>query len=265
LLAISGLHVGLFAMWLFGIARLTLSWLAVRAWRTQVAAGHVRDLSLCLALLGASVYVVVAGCPVSAKRSLAMLLAMLMAVLLRRPGAAFHGLLLAALWICWWTPSSLSEPGLYLSVMSVASLLLLLRITRGLGFPEKRWWGRLLLLVASSTVAAAATAPLCLWLFGRVSIAGLWVNLIAIPMLGSMTLPPLLLGSSLSLVSPSLAGLLIGLASWPAGLGLTVVELAAHPSRSPEVIASLSGFHVTIIYSVAAATVAFVQSRVVGR
>jgi ComEC/Rec2-related protein len=262
LLAISGLHVGLLAMWLFGLARLALSRLAVYAWRAQAAAGHVSDLSLCLALVGASIYVVVAGCSVSAKRSLLMFVAMLIAVLLRRPGAAGHALLLAALGICWWTPPSLSEPGLYLSVVSVASLLLLLRVTRGLALSLTRWWGRMLLLVASSAVAAAATAPLCLWLFGRVAIAGLWVNLLAIPMLGSMTLPPLLLGSSLSLLSPALGGLLIRLASWPAGLGLAVVEFAAEPSRSPEVIASLSGFQVTVIYCVAAGVVAFLQSGV---
>jgi len=248
LLAISGLHIGMVALWLFGAARLLLDRVLVRVYRPLVAAGHGRKLAQLFALLGAMSYVVTAGSPVSARRALLMLVSMVCAVWLDRPASAGNALILAALAIVWLDPSSLFDTSLHLSVAAVASLLLLSRASRRIPCLVGRWWGGLLLLVASSTVAAVATAPVCLWSFGRASIAGLWVNPLVVPLLGSMTLPPLLAGAILSPVCPSVATLLLTFASWPARLGTTLVEAAAQPRWCPEWIGSLSGIETVAVY-----------------
>ena len=248
LLAISGLHIGMVALWLFGAARLVFDRVLVRVYRPLVAAGHGRKIAQLFALLGATSYVLTAGCPVSARRALLMLVSIVIAVWLDRPASAGNALLLAALAIVWLDPSSLFDTSLHLSVAAVASLLLLARVSRRISCLVRRWWGGLLLLVASSAVAAVATAPVCLWSFGRASIAGLWVNPIVVPLLGSMTLPPLLAGAIISPVWPTVGALLLILASWPARLGTALVEAAAQPRWCPELIGSLSGTETLAVY-----------------
>ena len=257
LLAISGLHVGMVALWLFGAAHLVLDRVLVRVCRPLVAAGHGRRIAQVFALSGATSYVLMAGSPVSARRALLMLGSMVLAVWLGRPAAAGNGLLLAALAIVWLDPPTLFDTSLHLSVAAVASLLLLSRALRGFRCLVHCWWGGLLLLVASSAVAAVGTAPVCLWTFGRASIAGLWVNPLVVPLLGSMTLPPLLAGAIAAPVCPSLGAMLLTLASWPAGLGTWLVEAAAQPRWCPELIGSISGAEVVALYLTAALIAAF--------
>ena len=261
LLAISGLHVGMLGLWILAAARLVCDRVLVVCARPAAAAGYGATLALLPSLIGATGYVLISGCPVSARRALAMFVAMTLAVILKRPAAAGHALLLAALSIVWISPPSLMDTGLHLSVVAVAGLLLLARVTRKVGLLRHRWLGPPLLLTVASTVAAVATAPICLWSFGRASIAGLWVNPIVVPLLGSMTLPPLLLGAALSPTLPRIGSLLLQLAAVPARLGTALVEHAARPSWCPMLVSSLAGLEVLLIYAALAAVVALFWLR----
>ena len=100
-----------------------------------------------------------------------------------------------------------------------------------------------------------------LWAFGRVAVAGLWVNPVVIPLLGSLCLPPLLAGSLLAGLHPPLGEPLLWLAAQPAALGSLLVNWSASPQRSPMLVASLGGAEVIAIYLLAAAIFAAICSR----
>ncbi|MEE2828920.1 MAG: ComEC/Rec2 family competence protein [Myxococcota bacterium] len=98
-------------------------------------------------------------------------------------------------------------------------------------------WARFASSLSSSVQISAATtlmtAPLCALIWGRVPLAGLWVNLVAIPLLGMATVPPLVVGAAAGLLSPALAVLPLQLAALPARTGLLLVEIGARPELSP--------------------------------
>jgi competence protein ComEC len=263
LLAISGLHVGLVALTLVALLRRPLGLLLIWVARPMAAAGWSSHLALAVSVSGAALYVLVAGSPVSARRALLMIVCAAAASLLERPRAGAHGLALAALGIAWLDPLSIFDTALHLSVVSVAGLLLLSGCMGPSRTGRLRWLQASLSLVAASAAAAAATAPICLWAFGRVPLAGLWVNPLVVPLLGSLTLPPLLAGAGLSAVSPRLGAPLLQVAAWPAALGSRVVRWAALPERSPELVAELAAADVCALYCVCAAlaTLLYVARR----
>ena len=85
-------------------------------------------------------------------------------------------------------------------------------------------------------LGTAATAPLVASVWGTVPLAGVWTNAFAVPLLGLLTVPLLLLAAGVALVSEELALGLVLLAEFPAGWGLDLVQWFAHPSRAPEVV-----------------------------
>ena len=248
LLAISGLHVGIFALCSAAAARWLLSLALLHLRRALLAEGYVRQLSQCLGLSAATFYVLTAGAPISARRALVMLMSVGICQLVKRSGRSGHALALAAAGLSWWEPRVLHEIGFQLSVLSVASLLLWSGLQHRLRTDFPAWLSSALAAFGVSAVASIATAPLCLWSFGRTSLAGLWVNPIAVPLLGGMSLPLLLGGCALAVFFPQPGGLLIRAAGIPAGLGLAFVEAASEPSRCPQWFKALSGIEVFGLY-----------------
>jgi len=229
LLAISGLHVGCFAGALLMVLRFAVRRLPLPLDARQ--AGLPDRLAWGGALLGAWLYVAVAGAPVSGRRALVMLACVAAGRIVRRRTSGWNGLAGAALLVAWFEPEAVRSAGYQLSVASVAGLLAL--------WPEagtgqvgrvRRWVAR---AAASSAAATLATAPLCAGLFGRVAVAGLWVNLLAIPVLAFGVVPPLLAGAALGAIEPALGGPAIRLAGLSAELGCRLVCWLAAPDRCP--------------------------------
>jgi competence protein ComEC len=238
LVAISGLHVGSVGALALSLARRPLRRLGSATWR---ASGRGDVVAAGLGWTAAALYVLLAGAPVSGRRALVMLGVAGLAWGLRRRASGANVLAAAAGIVGWLDPSAVRGPGLQLSVASVAGLLALP------GFPPGphavRWTGRarraLTMAVAGSVAGTLATAPLCSFWFGRVGIAGLWTNVIAIPLLGPATVPPLLLGAVLAQLDVGLGALFVRLASLPAGAGIAVVLWLAEPARAPQLLGSL--------------------------
>ena len=133
-------------------------------------------------------YVLLAGAAASALRAGAMIQVVLLGGALGRPSRAFHSLCVAALLLLALNPWLFTDLGFRLSVLSV----LVLSSWSGLPRPFLPLAGPLVWLV---------TAPLVTWAFGTVPVAGLAVNLLALPFF-ALFFP---LVSLLSL--PALAGL----------------------------------------------------------
>ena len=182
LMAISGLHVGLVAgMALAACAGLwrRVPWLA-RRWPARLPA------SLAGLAAGAG-YAALAGFSVPTRRALVMLAVGLAVLATGRGRSAAHALGLALLAVLLLDPRAVLDPGLWLSFGAVALILL--------AAAPRPAPPRAVALVRVQWALALGLAPLTLAGFQQASLAGLGVNLVAIPWTGLAVVPPLLAGT----------------------------------------------------------------------
>lgn len=201
LIAISGFHVGVAA--LFGVALvrlLFLLWpgLALRLPRLPAQAAA--------ALLAAGFYGLLAGFGLPTVRTLLMIAVVALARCSRRAigGGQTLGLALVAMLLA--DPLAVLSAGFWLSFVGVAFLMLCLEARpRGLrGFLHE--------LSAGQLVMTVALLPLTLWFFGEASLIGALSNLIAVPFVSFVIVPCALLGMLLLLLAPPAAAPVLKLA-----------------------------------------------------
>ncbi len=259
LLAISGLHVGACMFLFWKLAARLLGYLP-SAW---TVAGLPARLGAVAGLAAAAGYVVVAGAPVSGRRALVMAAVLAVAFGLGRRVSPWNALAAACVCVLWVDPAAARAVGFQLSVLSVGGLLAwahwasipgsrsallgVLRAAAGL-----LWTG---------VIGTLATAPLVACVWGRVPLAGLWVNTVAVPLLGAATIPPLLVGSALGAVDPVLGAPFVWVASWPARLGLGLVAALADPVVAPVIPWHPAPIVIWSLYGVVAALVVLGRDR----
>jgi len=200
LIAISGLHVGLvagFAALLARLAYLLRPRLGLRLPLPQAAA-------LC-ALAGAAGYTALAGFGLPTVRTLAMIAAALLAVLVRRCGGPWQAFALALVALLLLDPLAALSPGFWLSFLGVAWLLWCL--------PRGDRNGALRQLGRAQWAMTLGLLPLTVWFFGQASVAGPLVNLVAVPWVSFVVVPLTLLGCALAWL-PALAVLPLTAAAW---------------------------------------------------
>jgi len=196
LLAISGLHVGLLATYLFALTHLAARRaLPLAALRDGRAWAHPQAIAAAVALTGVATYTVVSGAHTSTRRAAVMIVALLVAPLFGRRSRSGHALALAALLLLALRPEAVGLASFQLSFAAVAGILV--AVGRREGATAAPWlhglaqrgaaWGSA--LVRASIGAWLATAPFVWWHFGQVAPAGLVVNLPAIPLVGLALLP----------------------------------------------------------------------------
>jgi competence protein ComEC len=178
LLAVSGLHVFLVGMVIYGLLKPFLhrfGW----GWRTV----EVVRAILTLVLLGS--YVAVVGGPASAVRALVMAAALIAGRAFERPANALNSLGAAAIVLLFARPAALHDVGFQLSFSAVGALILLMPVlergvpTRLIRQPGAAYVTRLALASAAATLG---TMPVLLAHFGLVPLAGLVLNIPAIPL-----------------------------------------------------------------------------------
>lgn len=181
LLAISGMHIGMVA--LFGL-------LIGRALLLPVSCVTTRWSPVLLAWLGALIlaggYAALAGFATSTRRALIMLLVLAVCVLMRRSVSPYQGLLSALLIVLVLNPVAPAAPGFWLSFAAVGLLIYLFthRITPPAGFQA---------LPFAQLGISIVMLPLGLYWFQRYGAGGLISNLLAIPYVTLVTLPLTLL------------------------------------------------------------------------
>lgn len=177
LLAVSGLHVLLVGLLLYRLlkpvlGRLRLSWHQVEFARAAIT------LSVLL------LYLLVTGGTVSVQRAFIMTAVWIGATLLQRQSDALNTLGVAAVIILLIRPAALFDVGAQLSFAAVAALvtltpLLSCRVPEAWQRrPAIRWAVNMTVV---SMAATLGTAPVLAFHFGRVPLAGLLLNLTAIP------------------------------------------------------------------------------------
>lgn len=187
LIAISGLHVGIVAGFLFFLFR----WVWSRSARLCLATAAPRAATVA-ALAGAVAYSGLAGFTVSTQRALIMLAVILGAVLLSRTIRPLSGITLALVGVLILDPLAVLSYGFWLSFGAVAVMLYSLGRRVGAGGLWSKW-GR------AQWAVALGLLPLLMFLFGRASLIAPAVNLVAVPLFSLALLPFVLVAALLGL------------------------------------------------------------------
>jgi competence protein ComEC len=234
LLAISGLHLGMVA----GLAFLVFKFFLVRT-PPLVRRWSAQPLALLAAFPIALGYAGLTGMGVPALRATIMLAVFTVGLLIQRGNDLLNSLLVAALVILIVSPGALFTASFQLSFVAVAVLLWFMpRLPVPAWLKEharqeqrlRRGGLRLYQFAAASLIVSLATAPLSLYHFHRLTVAGIGANLLAVPLVGFLALPAGLLSLFLLPFSSALAGFALTLGC----LGLNVVlKLATMLERLP--------------------------------
>lgn len=217
LIAISGLHVGLVAGFAYLLA-LKL-WSLTLAARLQVPAPRVAAL---VAIGAALCYALLAGFTLPTQRALVMV-AVCFGMRLRNRalfGGDTLGLALLAVLLC--DPFAPLAVSFWLSFGAVAALLYGLsgRLTAGQP-PWRQWW-------RVQYVATLGLVPLLAFYYQQIPVFSLFANLLAVPWVSFIVIPPALVGCALLFVSELAGGWLLTLTLLSLqGLWLALEALAA--------------------------------------
>lgn len=224
LLAVSGLHMGLMALFTGGLVRFLLlrfQWIALRL--------PVKKIATVCALIGVIIYAGLAGLSPSAVRATIMVLAFGLAYMLERPQTPLNSLAIAAWCLLIYEPLDLFNVSFELSFAAAFFLILFsdsFRLKRdeiGASWLYLKM-GQLKAFMLVSIVATLGTAPLVAWYFQRVSILSLPANMILVPLTSMLILPGLMLGALAMAVSPMLGVYIWRLAGYVIGFGLDLIK-----------------------------------------
>ncbi len=233
LLVINGLHLGMVALVTY-----FLSFWLLRCFPRLLLRVNAVKIATLLAAIPVVFYAWVAGGSPSTQRAEVMVLAYLLLVFLGRPGEVWSALALAALIILSLAPLRLFSISFQLSFAAVAFLIYLVpRLVEWTSWPKLDHpipgaAARLLFRIKEwfivSVVATLATAPLVALYFQVVSLLGILVNLVAIPLVLLLALPlgeAAVISQALSLTPVAQALLFVG--KLPLWLGYQAIQWGA--------------------------------------
>ncbi|NNC22862.1 DNA internalization-related competence protein ComEC/Rec2 [Salinisphaera sp. USBA-960] len=215
LVAISGLHIGLIAGWLYFITR----WLVLRLrpgrWAEWAA--------VATAVAGASGYAALSGFALPTERALVMVAAAMLGALALRSVERSRLLALAAIIVVILWPAAILAPGFWLSFGAVAWLLYLIRPAAG-----SRWRQALFVQVG----VVAGLMPFTLWFFGQASLIAPLVNAVLIPA-AAIFVPAVLIACATAWVVPSLGAAILHVVAWVLAQGwVALAWIAGLPGMS---------------------------------
>jgi competence protein ComEC len=227
MLAISGLHVGLFSGVIFFICRFLMVLVP------GVALRHpVKKYAAVLAIFGALLYTLLAGAPVPTQRALLMTSIVFLAIILDRSPLSLRLVAFAAFCVLLFFPESLLSPSFQMSFSAVAALVVFYDRLRphwsawysGAG-PLRRAALYFAGVALTTIVASTATAPFGLFHFNRFALYSLPANAIAVPVMAFIIMPSMVF--ALLLLPFGLAAWPLVLMKWGIGAVLDVAHWAA--------------------------------------
>jgi competence protein ComEC len=227
LLAISGLHIGLMAGFLFISIRGILALVPPVALRYPI-----KKWAALASIAGAGGYVLLAGATVPSQRAFFMIGLVLMAVITDRRGLSMRLVAWAALVILFLQPESLLGASFQMSFAAVVALVATyesVREMRPFSSEPPTVLGRVLLyfggVALTTVVAGLATAPLALFHFNRLPDYGLAANLLAVPVMALWIMPCAFV--ALLLMPVGLSGMALTPMGWGVDVMIWVAERVA--------------------------------------
>ena len=183
LFAISGLHLSFVAGLFFVLSRNLL------VLYTRLAESYnIKKISAIIAIIISLIYLLIAGVPVSAQRAFIMVSCIFVGVLIDRSHNSFCSIAIASFIILLFSPESLLSPSFQMSFAAVLALI----ASRNIFFKLvviNNILQYFLSIVVSSLIAGLATLPYVIYHFNYFSIAGVFANLLAIPITTFLIMP----------------------------------------------------------------------------
>jgi competence protein ComEC len=208
IISISGSHLGMVAVLCFGLLRGLLFLMPEGLYLRLTLRADPKKIAAWLTLPLIVFYTLLAGGQTATVRSLIMITAGLMALILDREHALMHSLALAALAILFVSPQALFDISFQLSFLSVLVIGAVVSLRHELPMRSEtrlqKTRNSALVLVVISLAASLATAPLVAYYFNQVSLAGLVSNLVVVPFAGMVVVPLGLFSGILSLFTNNL-------------------------------------------------------------
>lgn len=231
LLAISGLHMGLLAGFVFAAFRLGFAAVPVIGLRVPA-----KKLAALMALPVAAAYLGLSGGSVATERAFVMVAVALLAVMSDRRALSLRAVAVAAVIVLVLRPEALLGPGFQMSFAATTALVAVFGWLRDAAVPlGPRWLRPAVAVVISSAVAGLATAPVAAAHFNQIAHYGLLANLLSVPLMGVLVMPAAVLAACL------LPFGLEGVALWVMGQGLGWILGVAHW------VAALEGARGTVV------------------
>ncbi|MDK1286568.1 DNA internalization-related competence protein ComEC/Rec2 [Pseudoalteromonas umbrosa] len=193
LLAISGLHIAIF----FTLSFVLLKILLIPAQSFLKQDSNIYTVGILCALFSSGVYVVISGMQVSAQRAWLMALIGIICYLLGTRISFFRLILYALTIVILISPFSLLNMGLYFSFLAVSCILWFIsKHSRG---QEKsvRLRDKLVWLMKIQALIFVFLCPITIYAFQGVSISGLALNIVMIPLLSCVLFPAILIQSTI--------------------------------------------------------------------
>jgi len=203
LLAISGLHVGIVAGVSFFILRWLFSFVTPLLWN-----GRVKAAAAVLSILPVLGYGLVAGLSPSTQRAVIMVIIFLMTFPAGRDHDLINTLAVAALAIVAVHPPTLFSISFQLSFTAVFFIVYGFARFLPSGFQGEGVWRVLLArggtLLMVSVFATLGTLPIVMHAFNQISLVGVIVNVVAVPLVGFFVVPAGLMSMLAALVFPAI-------------------------------------------------------------
>ena len=256
ILAISGLHVGIVALFsylvFFNILRFSE--------RLSLAL-NIKKLSWALALVPIGFYGLLAGLPVSTQRAMIMVSTFVLAYVLDRSRDLYATLALAALIVLLLHPGSLWDVSFQFSFSAVFAIFYLVKRfdnifprdpAGGIAKEKNRALGwliyRVRMLIFITAAASIATLPLSIYHFNNLPLLGMPLNLIAVPIV-SLFIVPLSLVSILILpISDALATVLLSIDGVIIGTFVSLIKSVSNPGWSNLKVSTISLVEIASFY-----------------
>ena len=202
LMAISGMHIGMFAI--------VAAWVAARLqkWRQRRGArGTARDAAVVAGSCAALAYGALAGWSVPTQRTAIMIAIVAFALRARRRIGAGDALALGAIAVLVLEPLAPLAVGFWLSFGAVAAILLVTvgQLTQAgvlRGYAQAQW------------AVTAGLVPVLAGSFGAVSVVSVAVNLLAIPLYTLVVVPLVLTGTALLMAWPAVGTPVLSGTAW---------------------------------------------------
>ncbi len=218
LLAISGLHMGLVAGFVFASIRVLLALVPTVGLRVPA-----KKIAAIGALAVAAGYLALSGGNVATERAFVMVAVFLMAVVFDHRALSLRAVAVAAVAVLLIRPESLLSPGFQMSFAATTALVFVFGRIRDSGRMAGRGiWRPVLAVCLSSAVAGAATAPFAAAHFNQIAVLGLPANLLSVPLMGVLVIPAAVLAALLMPLGAETPVL------WLMGLGLDWILGVAH-------------------------------------
>ena len=212
LFVISGLHIGLVAMVSF-----VLGWRLLAVIAGPLLPWPSQQLAALLAMLVSAAYAMMAGFGLPTQRALVMVLVFLSAYLSKRRLSLSLRYCLALTLVLLLDPLATTSAGFWLSFMAVA-VLILFADSNPLPAQAPDASRRILSILGQSwraqwVVFGGLLLPMLYWM-GQVSLIAPLVNLVAIPVVGVLLVPLLLLGLLIGFIADDMSHHILQLCSW---------------------------------------------------